>query len=77
MPWCTGRLVARSSTPGTSKPVSYTHLDVYKRQAQTVGETDLDWQAILNICTDGLAVRAGRHFDDVSEEREQAAKRCV
>ena len=49
---------------------SYTVLDA----AQTVGETDLDWQAILNICTDGLAVRAGRHFDDVSEEREQAAK---
>lgn len=49
---------------------SYTVLDA----AQTVAETDLDWQAILNICTDGLAMRAGRHFDDVSEEREQAAR---
>lgn len=49
---------------------SYTVLDA----AQTVAETDLDWQAILNICTDGLAMRAGRHFDDVSDEREQAAK---
>lgn len=48
----------------------YTVVDAF----QTVSETDLDWQAILNICTDGLAARAGRHFDDVSEEREQAAK---
>ena len=37
-------------------------------------ETDLDYKAILNICTSGLAPQAGRHFDDVSEEREQAAK---
>lgn len=37
-------------------------------------ETDLDYKAILNICTSGLAPQAGRHFDDVSEEREQAAR---
>ncbi len=49
---------------------SYTVVNAF----ETVAETDMDWQAILNICTDGLAVKAGRHFDDVSEERERAAK---
>lgn len=42
--------------------------------AETAGETELDYEAILNICTDGLAARAGRHFDDVTPEREEAAK---
>lgn len=49
---------------------SYTVLDAQ----QTAGETDLDYEAILNICTAGLAERAGRHFDDVTPEREEAAR---
>ena len=44
------------------------------RAEETAGETKLDYEAILNICTDGLAARAGRHFDDVTPEREEAAK---
>lgn len=49
---------------------SYTVLNA----AETVGESDLDYEAILNICTDGLAAKVGRHFDDVTPEREEAAK---
>ena len=49
---------------------SYTVLDA----AQTAAETDLDYEAILNICTAGLAAKAGRHFDDVTPEREEAAR---
>lgn len=41
---------------------------------ETAGETELDYEAILNICTDGLAAKAGRHFDSVTKEREEAAK---
>lgn len=41
---------------------------------ETAAETELDYEAILNICTDGLAAKAGRHFDDVTPEREEAAK---
>ena len=49
---------------------NYTVIDA----EELAGETELDYEAILNICTDGLALKAGRHFDDVSEEREEAAK---
>ncbi|MDR1185625.1 MAG: FAD-binding protein [Coriobacteriales bacterium] len=41
---------------------------------ELAGETNLDYKAILNICTSGLAGPAGRHFDDVTSEREEAAR---
>lgn len=40
---------------------------------ETVGETDLDYEAITTTCTSGLAADAGRVFE-VSDERIQAAK---
>lgn len=40
---------------------------------ELVGETELDAKAIINICTAGLAAILGRYFDDVSDERMEAA----
>ncbi len=43
---------------------------------ETVGETDLDYEAITTICTSGLAADAGRVFE-VSEERLEAAREAA
>lgn len=40
---------------------------------ETVGETDLDYEAITTICTSGLAADAGRVFE-VSDDRLEAAR---
>lgn len=41
---------------------------------ETVAETELDAEALMNICTAGLGFIVGRGFPEVSAEREQAVR---